>query len=45
MVNEVAALLDRPVTHVTPVSLFIRRLQKVMFGLDDGRIRIKRSGL
>jgi hypothetical protein len=27
MVNEDAALLDRRVTHMTPASLFFRRLQ------------------
>ena len=28
MVNEHAALLNRPVTHMTPASLFNRRLQR-----------------
>jgi len=28
MVNEDAALLNRPVTHMTPAALFNRRLQK-----------------
>jgi len=27
MVNEDAALLNRPVTHMTPAALFSRRLQ------------------
>ena len=29
MVNEDAALLNRPVTHVTPAALFSRRLHEI----------------